>query len=99
MQWQCSQCNFPVKQPCCRIETAKLKNGVLPYPVATNTCILINTVNAAWERTPKSSKVAQHSTKSNKQSTKITAECKDCNYVINDWIAGKLVCPFDKCPR
>ena len=96
MKWECYQCNLPVKQPCCKIETAKLKKGVLPYPVATNTCILIDTVNAAWHRTPKSSLVANDSESHNTGSPKLPpcACCEERASLGHYLEKGYNFCPF-----
>jgi len=47
-------------------------------------------------------KVAELSASHNNASTgkpQITAACKGCQFVENDWVAGVLVCPFEVCRR
>ena len=70
MKWVCCECNNPVKQPCCSLETAKLKKGVLPHLVATNSCAMLSGVNARWVRAQKSV-VAQRSASDNTAITKL----------------------------
>jgi len=43
--WVCSKCNGIVDQPCCRIDTAKLKPGVIPKG-----CIMLRGYRAEWRQ-------------------------------------------------
>ena len=43
-KYYCSKCNGPVDQPCCMVETAKLKPGVVP-----NGCVLVRGESVEWK--------------------------------------------------
>jgi hypothetical protein len=45
MIWECCQCNQPVDQPCCHLETAKLKKGISP-----TWCPLTQSHIAGWKK-------------------------------------------------
>ena len=68
--WVCSKCNGIVDQPCCRIDTAKLKPGVIPKG-----CIMLRGYRAEWRQESRAP-IAQQAIAGPNDGLKPCPECK-----------------------